>query len=414
MVHRGLASEDITGPLSGVRIVEVASHVFVPIAGGVLSEWGADVIKIEHPTTGDPYRGLRGPATLRLPGDADPSFHSANRGKRSVGLDLKEPRGRKLLGRLIESADVFLTNVRGDARRRLDIDLDGVRADNPSIIYVRGTGFGVRGPDAGKGGYDSGAYWARTGMQYAMTEADMEWPAVPHPAFGDVMGGITLAGAISTALYRRATTGEPSVVDVSLLGTGMWQLQVELVNACMAPDAPRLTFDRYELPNPLMLPYRTSDGRFIALQLLTPDRFWPDLCQIIGEPEMAGDPRFIDFDARAENSRACVEWLDNVFAKHDYDEWRRILADFPGEWIAVVSPAETVADPQVGANGYIAQVDVGDVVPLHMITAPAQFDEQPSRPRRGPEHGEHTEDVLLELGLSWEEIADLKDGSVIV
>ncbi len=160
----------------GVRVLEVASHVFVPMSGAVLSEWGADVIKIEHPETGDPYRGLVTAGLHKLHGGIDPQFQSTNRGKRSVGVDLKHPEGRRILGRLLESTDVFVTNLRADTRRTLSIDVDDVRADNPSLIYVRGTAFGSRGPDANRGGYDAGAYWARTGMQHVFTQPGAEWP----------------------------------------------------------------------------------------------------------------------------------------------------------------------------------------------------------------------------------------------
>src|SRR5436190_9667195 len=261
----------VTGPLAGVRVVEVASHVFVPMAGAVLNEWGADVIKIEHPETGDPYRGLVTAGIGRTGGGIDPRFHSANRGKRSVGLDVKQPEGRRLLSRLLASCDVFLTNLRADTLRRLRLDVDDVSADNPSLIYVRGTAFGPNGPDAGRGGYDAGAYWARSGMQQIFTRPDDEWPAGPRPAFGDVVGGLTIAGAIGAALFRRATTGEPSVLDASLLASGMWQIQTDLINSVVTPPEVRrgmagYAFDRFQMPNPLMSSYRTRDGRFVSLQ----------------------------------------------------------------------------------------------------------------------------------------------------
>jgi crotonobetainyl-CoA:carnitine CoA-transferase CaiB-like acyl-CoA transferase len=401
--------------LSGVRVVEVASHVFVPMSGAVLTEWGAEVIKIEHPETGDPYRGLVTAGLHKLHKGVDVSFQSANRGKRSVGLDLKHPEGRRLLSRMLESTDVFVTNLRAETRRNLRIDLDDVRADNPSVIYVRGTAFGPRGPDAGRGGYDAGAYWARTGMQHVFTAPGAEWPASPRPAFGDVVGGLTIAGAIAVALYRRATTGEPSLVDASLLASGMWQVQVDIMNAALDEGAShRVMPSRYDMPNPLMMPYRTSDGRFVGLQMLSPDRYWPDLCKAIGQPEMATDPRFADIDARRRNNRACIEWLDGIFAERDFDEWRRVLADFEGEWVPGQDPAELPADPQVLANGYVTSVDVGNGVSVPMVPSPVQFDEQPGRPSRAPEHGEHTESVLLELGLSWAEVEALKDSRAIL
>ncbi len=405
----------MTNPLANVRVIEVASHVFVPIAGGVFTEWGAEVIKIEHPETGDPYRGLVTVGLHKLHHGVDTSFQMANRGKRSVGLDLKHPEGRRLLSRFLATTDVFMTSLLPDARRRLQIDVEDVRRDSPEIIYVRGTAFGPRGPDAGRGGYDAGAYWSRTGMQHILTPPESAFPQVARPAFGDVVGGLGIAAAVGAALYRRVTTGETSVIDASLLASGMWQVQVDLMNACLDDvETPRLTPGRHDAWNPLMLPYRTADGRFIALQMLAPDQHWQELCKTLGEPEMANDPRFADLDARRHNAPACIEWLDAVFAKRSLEEWQRVLADFDGGWVTVQQPQEVAGDPQVEANAYLRSVDVGNGASLPMVASPVQFDEQPNRPTRGPEHGEHTEAVLLELGLDWDEIGGLKQRRVIV
>ncbi|HXY93812.1 MAG TPA: CoA transferase [Acidimicrobiia bacterium] len=409
----------MTSPLHGVRVVEVASHVFVPMSGSILGEWGAEVIKIEHPETGDPYRGLVTGGMGRTAGGVDPRFHSANRGKRSVGLDVKHPEGRQLLSRLLATCDVFVTNLRAETIDRLRLDVDRVRADNPSIIYVRGTAFGPEGPDAGRGGYDAGAYWARSGMQHIFTRPGDEWPAGPRPAFGDVVGGMTIAGAISTALYRRAVHGEPSVIDVALLATGMWQIQSDLVNSLLLPPELRQRrsgagMDRSQMFNPLMLAYRTRDGRFVSLQMLSPERYWPALCKAIGQPEMATDARFVDMEARRQNSADCIAWLDEVFAARDYDEWCRVLADFEGEWVPVQAPYELVDDPQVVANGYLGRVELGNGETAPMVPSPVQFDGRRNEPRRGPEHGEHTEEVLLDLDLSWDEISALKERKVIL
>lgn len=403
----------MTAPLQGVRVVEVATHVFVPMAGALLAEWGADVVKVEHPRGGDPYRGLVTAGLHPLHDGVDPFFQAANRSKRSVGIDLATPEGRGLLGRLLAAGDVFTTNLRPAARRRLGIDVDGVRADNPSIVYASGTAFGGRGPDAGRGGYDAGAYWARSGMQHLFTAPAAPWPAPTRPAFGDVAAALGLAAAVTTALYRRAVTDEATVVDSSLLAAGMWQVQNDVVSARLGDGTHARGPDRYATWNPLMLPYRTADGRFVALMVLAPDGHWASLCSLIGRPELAGDPRFADLDARRRHARACVEILEAAFAERTLAEWRTVLAAFAGEWAVVQEPAEVHDDPQVRANGYVAGVDTGRGSTLPMVTSPVEFDGAPGAPTRAPEAGEHTEEVLLALGLGWDDIAALKERDVI-
>jgi crotonobetainyl-CoA:carnitine CoA-transferase CaiB-like acyl-CoA transferase len=404
------------GPLDGIRIIEVASWMFVPSGGSVLVDWGADVIKIEHPVTGDPQRGLITSGLVPFgAGGVNFMIEQPNRGKRSVGLDLSHPDGREALLRLVETADVFLTNFMPPVRRKLRIDTEDLRARNPDIIVARGSGTGPKGPEAEKGGYDGASFWARGGLGAVMPEREGGWPASqPSPAFGDVMGGLATAGAIAAALVQRERTGEASVVDVSLLATAMWQISPLVVAAKL--------FGFGRLPggggrpmsgNPGVGTYRTADDRFISLILLQSDKHWVDFVERLGVPDMATDPRFADSAARAEHAAECVARLDEAFGVHPLSHWREVLDTFEGVWSPFQTLDELYDDVQVQANGYLPSMTAGNGDEVALVASPAQFDEQPVQVTRAPEHGEHTELVLLEAGYDWDELTALKEKGAI-
>jgi crotonobetainyl-CoA:carnitine CoA-transferase CaiB-like acyl-CoA transferase len=398
------------GIMDGVRVLEVAAWTYVPSAGAVLAEWGADVIKIEHPESGDPQRGLVSSGLVPSgPGGVNHMIELPNRGKRSVAIDLRTDEGHDLLMQLAAESDVFLTNFLPPARKALRLEVDDVRAANPRIVYVRGSGQGQRGPEADRGGYDGCSFWARAVADIA-TPAGLEWPiAQPGPAFGDLIGGAMIAGGISAALYHRERTGEALVVDNSLLATALWATSASMLAAGLFGIGKMPSFDRLQVPNPIVNTYRTSDGRFLSLIMLQADRYWPEFVTKIGHPELVDDERFADAAARAENRRECVEMLDTIFATRTFDEWRALLMHVEGVWAPVETPGELLEDPQVLANGYVREVVAQSGTTFRMVPSPLQFDETPPDLTRAPDHGEHTDEVLGELlGLDTEQLLDLK------
>lgn len=400
--------------LAGIRIVEVAAWTFVPISGSVLAEWGADVIKIEHPATGDPQRGLVSSGLVPGAGDVNFMFEVPNRGKRSVGLDLSTDDGRELLYRLCETADVFVTSYLPSVRARLKIDVGDIRARNANIVYVRGSGQGPRGDEADRGGFDGASYWARAGLAMAFKSPASEWPGDQRPAFGDVLGGLTIAGGIAAALLRRERTGTPSVVDVSLLAMGLWNLGPDVTSAKLYEGVELPSFDRDSIPNPLVGTYPTKDGRFIALMLLQADRFWPDLCAHLDRPDLVDDPRFKDAAARYENRRECIQVLREIFRTRTYTEWCERFRDLEGVWAPLQTPLEVHDDAQAIANGYLERITTTSGAEFALPANPVQFDETPASVRGAPEHGEHTDEVLLELGLTYDEILEHKVSGAVL
>jgi crotonobetainyl-CoA:carnitine CoA-transferase CaiB-like acyl-CoA transferase len=399
------------GAFDGLRVVELAQWVFVPVAGALLADWGADVIRIER-LEGDPYRGL---ATQGIGTDRDGvnlSMALANRGKRSVALNLRHETGRAVLHELLSTADVFLTSLRPGALSRLGLDADTIRGRYPTLIYARGHGFGMRGPDANQPGYDSSAFWARGGVGHILTPPERDYPISQRGAMGDRNGAMALAFGIAAALLKRSSTGVGSVVDVSLLATAMWTLSSDLLAVLNGGEAAPVG-GRGPQVNPLTGNYRTSDGRHIQLMFLQGDRYWPEFCRLIGRHDLIEDPRFADLAARRANSEACVAELDAVFARHTLEEWKELLAKLDAPWAPVQSVAEVVDDPQVLANGYVGEVRLDDGQTYRLPAVPVQLDEQAPPLRRAPEHGEHTEALLLELGYDWDRISKLMEEGVI-
>jgi crotonobetainyl-CoA:carnitine CoA-transferase CaiB-like acyl-CoA transferase len=398
-------------PLEGIRVLEVAMYGFVPSAGAVLADWGADVVKVEHAVTGDPQRGLRQIGRMRVDGDPNPNVEHANRGKRSIGVDMSVPEGRAVIHDLARDADVFLTSFLPHARTKFGIDVDDIRAVNPKIVYARGSALGPRGAESGKGGFDMTAFWCRGSVAATITPPGTEGMiSPPGPAFGDTISGTNLAGGIAAALLKRERTGEPSVVDVSLLGSGLWAmghtiaLSAHLGEPMVAPvpgahGAPT---------NPLSGLYATADGRYLSLVMLQPVKFWADVCRHIDRPELATDPRFATSAEIAANTQDAVEILREAFVSRTLAEWTERLASLSGPWAPVQDSLQVGADPQIRANEYL--VRAGE---LELVANPVQFDVTAPELTAGPEFAANTEEILLELGLDWDRVIALKTAGAI-
>ncbi|ODQ89421.1 formyl-CoA transferase [Mycolicibacterium flavescens] len=383
----------------------------MPAAGAVLADWGADVIKVEHPETGDPQRGLVSSGIVAGAGGVNHFIEQPNRGKRSIGLDTSTPEGLEVLMKLVETADVFLTNLLPDSRQRMGIDVEQVRARNPKIIYARGHGYGTKGDLATQGGFDLAAYWSRGGIGEAYAAGDGSYPPIQRPAFGDVYGGLTIASGIAGALFKRERTGEPSVVDVSLLGAAIWQLGLDVVGAGVTGvDIPK--FHLPEMPNPVASMYQTRDGRHIAFVLLQADRFWADFCTRIDRTDLIDDERFANAMVRFENRAECIVELRKTIGSQDLAHWEKAFEGFDGVWDVMRTAREIHDDPQAIANGYLPRTTDANGNEFALAASPVQFDETPLSLRCAPGHGEHTDELLAELGYDEEGIIDLKIKSV--
>ena len=403
--------------MEGVRVLEVAQYTFTPAAGAVMADWGADVIKVEHAVTGDAQRGIKLGTGGAAAGSFQPLMEHPNRGKRSIGLALETAGGRAVLDRLIVDSDVFLTNFLPGPRQRLRIDVDDVRAVNPTIIYARGSAFGPKGDEAGDGGYDLSAFWCRAGSAYGATASDApNIAAQPAGAYGDSLGGMTIAGGIAAALFERERTGRPSVVDVSLLSMGIWATALSVSTTMLLDaDMPRPTLDSppNNPVNPIIGTFRTADGRFVNLTMLQPGRYWADVCRHIGRDDLIDDDRFDSAEKLMANAADAGRHVADAIVAEPYAYWLERFSTLEGQWAPVQSPREVAADPQIVANGYVLTVVDTEGHERRLVSSPVQFDETPFAITRGPQFAEHTDEIVSGLGYSDDELIQLKlDGAI--
>jgi crotonobetainyl-CoA:carnitine CoA-transferase CaiB-like acyl-CoA transferase len=380
------------GPVDGIKIVELGVWVAGPAAGGILADWGADVIKIEPPQ-GDPARSFSKMFGSDM--DINPPFEMDNRSKRSIVLDLRTESGCASALDLLAAADVFLTNVRPAALQRLGLNYETVSARNPRLIYGLLTGYGTTGPDADKAAYDVAAYWARSGIASLLSRPE-EPPPFQRSGMGDHLAGMNLAAGICAALYAREKSGTGQLVTTSLYRTGAYTVSFDL-NMFLLTGQPIAIGQRDTMRSPTMNNYSAGDGRRFWLVGLEAERHWPALCRVVDRPEWQDGERYRDAQSRARNATELIAELDDIFATKSLDAWAEIFATEPEFfWSPINTIEDVIGDEQFHAGGGIVDVPDGDGT-LPMIATPVDFTGTPWAPRSvAPGLGEHTDEILAE------------------
>ncbi|HEV3316482.1 MAG TPA: CoA transferase [Candidatus Angelobacter sp.] len=394
--------------LSGIRVIDCGTYIAGPAAATVMSDFGAEVIKIERPPLGDPYRYLS-----LVPGmpvsDLFYCWILEARNKKSIALDLGNPAGREVLLKLVATADVFITNYQPSLVSKFRLAYDDLQPLNERLIYAHITGYGDVGDEAEKPGYDATAYWARSGLMNIIHNGDAE-PCLSPAGFGDHPTSMTVFGGIMLGLYRRAITGKGLKLFTSLMANGAWShacgIQAAMVDAQFAPRTTRRAPS-----NPLVNHYVTRDQkRFLTCQL-DPKKDWRNLCRALDRPELVDDPRFLTPELRRANSSELVSIIDAIVGSRDMAEWVEIFRQADVIWAPVLSTAEVAHDAQMAANGVFAEIAPG----LRTVNNPLNVaGVKKVRPSMAPQIGEHTVEILQSIGYSGEAVDDLIQRGVAV
>jgi crotonobetainyl-CoA:carnitine CoA-transferase CaiB-like acyl-CoA transferase len=385
--------------LRGIRVIEFATYIAAPAAATAMSDFGAEVIKIERLPAGDPYRYLSFLPLMPV-SDRNYCWILTGRNKRSLGLDVARPEGREALLRLCESADVFLTNMQPSALAKLELEYKHVAPRNSRLIYAQLSGYGEAGDDVERPGYDMTAYWARSGLMDSVYSAAGE-PALSVAGQGDHPTSMALLSGILLALYDRERTGSGTKVSSSLIANGVWS------NACNAQaalaGAQYVRASRKTIPNPVINYYQSRDGKRFILCGVQTAADWPKLCRAVSREEWLAEARFATPEARRENAAELVTLLDEIFATRDFAEWTRIFHEVQMPWGPVNSNLDLAADPQMRAAGVFIDGEQGETIASPFWLA----GREKVRPGRSPGVGEHTRAVLAEAGFLPGEIEEL-------
>jgi crotonobetainyl-CoA:carnitine CoA-transferase CaiB-like acyl-CoA transferase len=393
--------------LEGIKVVEVAQWVAAPGAGALLADWGADVVHIEHPVTGDSMRGLSNVGGLAV----DWLFELDNRNKRSITLDISRKKGQLVLYKLIEKADVFITSLRPSELERYNLEYKTLSGINSRLVYASLTGYGNKGPDKERRGYDVSAFWARSGFMACIKEPDRP-PLFSRGGMGDHTTSIAMACGITTALFARERTGIGQEVDVSLYNTGVWVLSVDMSCALATGEYAPLR-RRSETPAMTNV-YQTKDNKWIYFVHLQQDPYWSGFCKALGLERIENDDKFNSMMSRMMNNDELVALVEQSIAKRTLEEWKPILDQYQLIYSPAQDPTNVAKDEQAWANDFFAEVEHPTLGKMKLVANPIKLSKMPSSIRKtAPQSGQHTEEVLLENGYTWDDIARFKEQGLI-
>ena len=404
----------MAGELRGIKVIEVGGAVAVPIAGMLMGSWGAEVIHVEPPGKGDNWRHVlgQGMAGWAKPHHVNYYWEHTDRNKKSLALNLASPEGQEILRKLAETSDVFLNNLRPYEMEKFHLTYEILSKVNPRIIYANLTGYGQRGPEKNTGGYDSVAFWARSGVMDLMHDVGVA-PNISRPGYGDSITALSLLAGIMSALFIREKTGVSQEVEISLYNTAVWALGFD-VTGCLITGEDAVRPQRKSMGNPIRNVYETDDHRWIMLGMTNAQHYWPGFCSAIDHPELEHDSRFATYEARFERAEELVNILDGIFRGKTYDEWIEILSRSKIVWSPVTTPLEVAKDWQAQANEFFVDWDHPEYGKIKVLNNPIKLSKTTAENTMpAPKLGEHTEEIVKGLGYSESEIQAMKASGAI-